>query len=179
MEKWKDIPGYEGLYQASTEGQIRSSPGKITSNAKHPRRVWKSRILKGRGSNPKTGFRVGLWKNGKRKEWLVARLVALTWVPGYEQGMTVNHINGNRLDNRKQNLEWLSLGDNIRHGFRTGLYNNSVVPITLIYTRSGMSIGFASMADASKFLGKDASYISSRIKRGKTTIGDIQIRVSA
>lgn len=45
-ELWKDIPGYEGLYQASNLGRIRSAPGKTTSSARYKVRVWKVRIIK-------------------------------------------------------------------------------------------------------------------------------------
>lgn len=45
MEKWRDIPGYEALYQASTEGRIRTCEGKTTRNARFAKRVWKQRIL--------------------------------------------------------------------------------------------------------------------------------------
>ena len=125
MEEWKDIPGYEGLYQASINGEIRSCAGKVTSNARYGRRVWKQRIIKpktSKGKNGRTDFRVELWKNGEHMTWLVARLVALTWCAGYQNGWTVNHKNGIPTDNRAENLEWLSHGDNIRHGFATGLY---------------------------------------------------------
>ena len=175
MERWKDIPGYEGLYQASTEGQIRSAPGKVTNTQYHGNRHWQTRILKGRGDNPITGKRVGLWKDGKLTEWLVARLVALTWVPGFKEGMTVNHINGNRMNNRVCNLEWLSLADNIRHGFETGLYRSSQKLVMLKDHRSGKQKGFSSMAEASRFLGKSNGYVSNAIGKGQLRIQNIEI----
>ena len=172
MERWKDIPGYEGLYQASTEGQIRSAPGKVTNTQYHGNRHWQTRILKGRGDNPITGKRVGLWKDGKLTEWLVARLVALTWVPGFAEGMTVNHINGNRLDNQIENLEWLTIGDNIRDGFRTGLFDKVRTPVTLKSKNSGEVIKFESMISASVFLGKNIGFVSLRFKRNNLDFGD-------
>ena len=68
--------------------------------------------------------RVSLWKDRKEKTWLVARLVALTWCDGYADGLTVNHKNGNPLDNSAQNLEWMTRAANIQHGFKNGLYKN-------------------------------------------------------
>lgn len=175
MERWKDIPGYEGLYQASTEGQIRSAPGKVTNTQHHGNRHWQTRILKGRGDNPITGKRVGLWKDGKLTEWLVARLVALTWVPGFAEGMTVNHINGNRMDNRVCNLEWLSLADNIRHGFDTGLYRKAQKGVVLKNHVNGKIKSFSSMAEASRFLGKSNAYVSNAIGKGQLRIRNIEI----
>lgn len=124
-EYWKDIPGFEGIYQASTLGRIRTCEGKVTSSARFPHRVWKQRIMKQKCTVNKKGrydCRVDLWKDGTHKTFLVSRLVAMTWCDGFKENMTVNHINGNMLDNRSENLEWLSHGDNIRHGFANGLY---------------------------------------------------------
>ena len=61
-EIWKDIPGYEGLYEASSFGRIRSHKNKTTYTKRHGIRKWNSRIMKGRGNNITTGSRVGLWK---------------------------------------------------------------------------------------------------------------------
>ena len=125
MEQWRDIPGYEGIYQASDHGQIRTAEGKTTSNARYGVRVWKQRIMKQKivgGKNGRRDSRIELWKDGEHKTWLVSRLIALAWCDGYQDGWTVNHKNGDHLDNRAENLEWLSHGDNIRHGFANGLY---------------------------------------------------------
>ena len=123
LEIWKDIPNYENTYEASSFGRIRTHKNKTTYSKRFGcMRHWKSRIMKGRGDFIKTGKRVGLWKDGKCKEWLVARLIAITFL-GFptKEANTVNHKNGNRLDNMIENLEWLSIGDNLRHAFDTGL----------------------------------------------------------
>lgn len=164
MEIWKDIPGYEGIYQASTLGRIRTAEGKTTSNKRHAVRRWKSRVLKGRGDYYSTGKRVSLWKDGKVKDCLVARLVALTFLGQPRESFTVNHKDGNRLNNRIENLEWLSLGDNIRHGFATGLYPTKHVALE----RNGITLEFASMAKCDRFLGRAPGYTSNSLKRRLT-----------
>lgn len=165
MEVWKDIPNYEGIYQASNTGFIRSVEGKTTYSKLHGERHWKSRILKGRGDSIKTGKRVQLWKDGKSKDWLVARLVAITFIGFPPKGFTVNHKDGNRLNNNIENLEWCSLEDNIKHGFITGLYHSVQRNVTI--TKDGESYSFASCSEADKFLGRARGYTSNAICRGR------------
>ena len=174
MELWKDIPNYEGIYQASTYGRIRSCEGKVTVNSNGLVRVWKQRILKlksgknsGRGINKDGDYRVSLWKDGKQKDHLVSRLIALTWVDGYEEGLTVNHIDGNYRNNISYNLEWVSMEDNIREGFRTGLYKKNCKQISLTDS-TGKDICFPSQLSAGRFLGRSNGYISTMINKGYT-----------
>lgn len=162
-EIWKDIPDYEGIYQASTFGRIRTCEGKTTFTERHGVRHWEQRVLKFKGETYKTGYRVSLWKNGKSKDYLVARLIARTFLG--ESNLTVNHIDGNRFNNHIENLEWCSLGDNIRKGFETGLYPQKKVLIT--NKKTGKAMFFRSMQLASKYLGKGHSYISDCVKRYK------------
>lgn len=164
MENWKDIPGYEGIYQASDMGRIRSAQGKTTSNKRYSKRVWKSRVLKpkvaGRGD-----YRVTMWKDGKCKTVLVARLVAMTWCEGFSDELTVNHKDGNYRNNVPENLEWVTLSENIHHGFNTGLYENIMKKVALVSEMTG-EIEFPSMGAASRFLGRPYGYISQAVKRG-------------
>lgn len=166
FEFWKDIPGYEGLYQASTLGRIRTCEGKTTSSARFEKRVWKQRIIKQKMCMSKKGRidpRVILWKEGLEKTWLVSRLIALTWCKGYVDGLTVNHINGNPLDNYAENLEWVTLSENIKKGFAEGLFSNNQISVILSNERA--SFYFDSMATASRFLGRNEKYISLCLKR--------------
>ena len=169
MEYWKPIPGYEGLYEASTDGRIRTAEGKKTSNARYAIRIWKQRILSQKSEARKSGghrdFRVSLWKDGKESTLLVSRLVALTWCDGYEEGLTVNHIDGNPENNASNNLEWVSLKDNIVHGFRTGLYPQKRCTLT---TKDGSTFRFSSLAQASVFLNRNRSYVHGCVKRGRS-----------
>lgn len=168
-EIWKDIPDYEGLYEASNLGRIRTHKNKTTYTKRHGVRHWTSKIMKGRGDNYITGKRVGLWKDGKVKDWLVARLVAITFL-GKPQGNanTVNHINGNRLDNRIENLEWLTIGDNVRHAFDTGLMH---YPKVRLFNKD-CDMTFRSMDIASRYIGRNHGYISLCLKKKRKVLSN-------
>lgn len=166
MVEWRDIPGYEGLYQASNEGEIRTAPGKVTSNKRYPHRVWKTRVLKQKVQKRQDGrsdARVGLWKDGNEKTWLVARLVGLSWCDGFAKDMTINHINGNSLDNRAENLEWVSISENIKKGREIGLY--AATQKALILNNGGVAFRFESMAEASRYLGWNSGYIDNCLRK--------------
>lgn len=167
-EIWVPVPFYEGIYEASSEGRIRSAEGKITTRRDGLCRVWKSRILKGRGSNPKTGYRVNLFKNGVHKDFLVARIITMSFLGVPQETMTVNHKDGDRFNNRICNLEWLSLEENIRHGFDNGLYDSVTKSIKI--SNEGNVFSFESMSSASKFLGRNKGYVSNCKNRGKNPI---------
>lgn len=164
-EKWLPIPEYEGIYEASNLGRIRTTEGKTTYTKRHGTRMWKQRILAAKVTVNKYGRkdeRVTLWKSGKPKSFLVARLIAMTWCSGYSEKLTVNHKDGNPLNNRASNLEWLTRKDNILHAFSHGLIK-SQHKTTLV---SGEEIFmFCSMEEASRFLGKKHGYIYSCIKK--------------
>jgi hypothetical protein len=173
LEIWANIPGYENIYEASTEGRIRTAEGKTTFNKKRGVCHWKQRILKHRGDNYQTGYRVGLWKDGKCKDWLVARLVAMTFIRLPLESETVNHIDGNRFNNFPVNLEWLSLADNIRHGFKTGLYPQN--PVYLIEKSSYKLFLFRSQAEAARFLHRRPQYISKKLIHDQHDLGEYVI----
>lgn len=170
-EEWRDIPDYEGIYQASTFGRIRTVDGKQTHSLRHGVRTWKGRILKGRGDNPTTGRRVTLWKDKNSKDALVARLVGFSFLGVPEDSkMTINHMDGNRFNNHLDNLEWLSLADNIRHAFETDLMPTNE-PINIKILEKVYS--FNSKSKASEFIGRSHSYFSRNSrKRGMATTAD-------
>jgi hypothetical protein len=167
MEIWKDIKDYEGVYQVSDLGRIKTHENKKTYTKRHGERKWKQRVMKFRGYTPKTGYRVSLWKDGKMKEYLVSRLVAFSFLGGdiNDRRLTVNHKDGNRMNNILDNLELVSLKENIQHGFENGLYSSCKTTI-LISKDDGTRFIFYSISKASLFLGRNVGYISNLIKKG-------------
>jgi len=94
-EIWKDIPNYEGLYQASNLGRIKSISRK-NHKIKYQEKIWSDYMC------------IAIYKNSKRLYTGVHRLVALAFIPNPENKPTVNHINAIRDDNRVENLEWFT-----------------------------------------------------------------------
>lgn len=110
-EEWRAVKGYEGIYEVSNTGRVRSLPRKLKNYC------FKGRELKQFTTNSEYCF-VGLSLYGKTKTVPVHRLVAEAFVPNPQGKETVNHINENKRDNRAENLEWLSLTENVRYGTR-------------------------------------------------------------
>lgn len=104
-EIWCDVFGYEGLYQVSNLGNVKSLSSKV--------------ILKGHIST--SGYRdVQLYKNKKSRVFKVHRLVALHFIPNPGFKQQVNHIDGNKLNNNVSNLEWSTAKENTEHAIVNG-----------------------------------------------------------
>ena len=115
---WADVVGYEGIYEVSNNGLVRSKEGKKTYTDRHGWRTWKQRILKQKiDKKDKTTCRVNLWKDGKPNTYLVHRLVAESFIPKVEGKDFINHIDGSRLNNHVSNLEWVTYTENNNHAF--------------------------------------------------------------
>lgn len=162
MEIWKDIPNYEGLYQASNLGNIRSLMFQCNLTGKKYNR---EKVLKQKVDKYKNK-RVELWKNGEHKTWLVHRLIGITFLGTPAEKMTINHKDGNRLNNNIENLEWLTLTDNILHGFRNDLFPQTHILLT--NKKTNETIEKRSMSEASKAMNMNVGYISGKLKKGKT-----------
>lgn len=117
QEIWKDIPNYEGLYQASNLGRIKSIRYfNHVNNQIYPREKILKPIL-----NEKGYCRVDLSKSGESKRHRVHRLVAKTFLPNPYNLLEVNHIDGNKQNNNVNNLEWCSHSYNMKEACKLGL----------------------------------------------------------
>lgn len=107
-EVWRDIKDYEGLYQISSLGRVKSFKGKT------------SKIMIG-NTNNRGYYLVGLRKDGKRKMFLRHRLVAQAFIPNPNNLPQVNHIDGNKSNNTLKNLEWVNQSENEKHAIKHNL----------------------------------------------------------
>jgi hypothetical protein len=117
MEIWKDINGYEGYYQISNQGNVRSID---RFDGVHDR---KGTIIK--PSLKQNGYlQVGLRMHSKRKWIGVHRLVAIHFIENPDNKPQVNHIDGNKQNNTINNLEWVTAKENQNHATKLGLRKN-------------------------------------------------------
>jgi hypothetical protein len=121
MEIWKDIKGYEGLYQISNLGNVKALEKTRNWNArgKQLQSILKEKILipfNNYGYNY-----VILWKDNKIKNCRVHRLVAQAFIENPQSKLEVNHINGIKDDNSIKNLEWVTSEENREHSYRIGI----------------------------------------------------------
>lgn len=177
MEIWKDIKGYEGIYEVSDIGRVRSKEGKTTYTDKHGTRTWQQRIMKQKISKDKC-HRIILWKDGKSKTWLVHILVAIAFLGDRsEEEMFINHKDGNRSNNIIENLEWCTRLENNNHAFDNDLMNTNT-KVILEDKDTGEIIKFRSMTKASHFLGHKDAYISNLVKKNKYFTNKYRVYVS-
>ena len=131
-ELWQPIEGYEGLYEVSDQGKVRSLDRVLKS-----KRTWgevdlrlKGKILK-QGKASHSYLTVNLWSKNKGRTHCIHVLVANAFI-GDSTGLDVNHLDGDKANNARSNLEICTRSENMKHAYRTGLWdgNNKVKPVT-------------------------------------------------
>lgn len=123
FEVWKDIKGYEGYYQVSNLGSVKSLERKEV-NSIGVLKSYESKVLKdvdnGRGYS-----QIRLYKNGKGITVKIHKLVAESFLENPRGLIEINHIDGNKKNNSVENLEWITRKENISHAIELGLFKNN------------------------------------------------------
>lgn len=137
QEILKDIVGYEGLYKVSNLGYVKGKKG-----------ILKPYI------NLRGYYSVCLVKHNKPKTYRLHRIVAQAFIPNPDNKPQVNHIDGDKSNNKAENLEWCTQSENMKHAFRIGLCNNK---------RNGQGIRAVSVAQLDKDNNIVAIYASQKV----------------
>lgn len=139
-EVWRDVKNYEGLYQVSNMGRVKSFRGS------------KVRILQGH-INLNGYVTVAFTTGGHSKSFFVHALVAQAFIPNPAKKDTVNHKRGKKSDNRVSELEWLTRSENMKHAFRIGLVkakrrlsDDDVRYIRKVYKKGNHRLGAKALA---------------------------------
>ena len=178
-EIWKPISGYEGVYEVSNLGRVRSCDRFVVCNdgRKYKR---KGKVLH-QSYDANKYYKVALCKNGKQKNFSVHRLVAQAFLPNPENKEQVNHKDETRTNNRVENLEWATTSENINYGTRNERVAKAVSKTkskpVLQFTREGKFIAeFYGASEANRNTGICVSSIhrvARGVKRYKTAGGYI------
>lgn len=128
VEIWKDVEGFEGYYQVSNLGNVKSL-SRIKSNSRIE--FMSKEIILKFGMIGKAYRYVCLCKNSKSKPYKASRLVAKAFIPNPENKPCVNHINGIKTDDRVENLEWNTYKENAEHAWRTGLNDKNRIAVSV------------------------------------------------
>lgn len=157
-EEWRPVAGYDGLYEVSNTGRVRS----VT------RIVGNGRLIRGQPIQPfkRSGYwSVSLYKNNINRFYLVHRLVAEAFIPNLHQYPLVNHKDENKTNNAVYNLEWCTFKYNVQYGKCTEKISRSKgSPVVQIH-KNGQSTLWHSMKEAERKTGVSHQDIS-RVCRG-------------
>lgn len=176
MTQWADVRGYEGFYQVSSDGRVKRLQGHVASG--NSTISIKERILA--CSPDASGYRcVVLSRRGVRTSTRVHRLVAIAFIPNPFNKTDVNHINGNKADNRVSNLEWNTRAENVAHEFSTGLgrvdrLRHETRSVTMKPKNGGMPMSFSSILEASDVTGIDPTSICKCCQGKRKTAGTFE-----
>lgn len=147
--EWRDVPGLEDRYEVSNDGLVRSKP----------------QILKPFAAKKGGHLQINL---GTRRRTYVHRLVAEAFLDNPKGEPVVNHKNGSPSDNRVENLEWATYGENIAHGYReNGRLHYSSVPVLCVE----QGVTFPSMSAAAAHVGVTKGAIRRAVETAGTCCG--------
>lgn len=148
MIEWRDIEGYEGLYQVSNTGLVKSLD-RIVSQSGYER-LMKGRIMK--PNNNTSGYLSVQLSNRKHKRFLIHRLVMIAFVGLNNTKTDVNHKDGNKHNNSLDNLEWVTKKENIDHMIKSGLSGHHKISKNISLIKDGIIYNFNSIREAQREL---------------------------
>ena len=151
-EIWKDIEGYEGIYKISNLGNVKSLE----------RTLWNGHTY--------GYYTVRLSKDGKGKNHLLHRLLAVAFIPNPNNLPIINHKDGDKTNINLDNLEWSTYKDNNEHAIKTGL-NKIAKEIKAINVNTGETMHFDSAREADRVLGVGYKNISACLNGRQKTCG--------
>ncbi len=141
IEIWKDVAGFEGLYEVSNLGRVKSIPREKTKGGLLKQYVDRYGYMK-----------IVLYKNGNPHYFTVHRLVAIAFIPNPEGKKTVDHIDCNTKNNIVSNLRWCTNKENLYHSHELGRQRCNSKPFIAI-SPEGKTIKFESQREAARIIG--------------------------
>ena len=158
-EVWKQVSDFEGLYEVSNEGRIRKV--RFINNHVDKEKVF----LVTPQDNGRGYLKVSLYKNGQQTQRLVHRVVADAFLDRDPNRDFVNHIDGNKRNNRADNLEWCTRSENMLHAYKSGLLvpaakgrfgkdSRKAKKVEMLDDSGNVLMTFGSMIDGARFFGK-------------------------
>lgn len=181
-EIYKDIRGYEELYQVSNLGNVRSLDRTII-NSRNQERFIEGKILS--PNKKRTGYlEITIGKNGRYRSFLIHRLVAKNFIENIENKPHINHIDGDKTNNTVSNLEWCTISENTTHalnnnlsGFRDRVFENLRIINEkasykkVIFQKGCEFLEFESISKASDYLGLKRDNITRAIRKNQKVGG--------
>lgn len=166
-EIWKDIEGYDGKYQVSNLGRIRSVDHIDFHNVKRKGKILKPTITP-------QGYLIRSFRHYPNIS--VHRAVAMAFVPGYFKGADVNHIDENKTNNRADNLEWVTRKDNLNHGTHNQRVRDTKarlygIPVEQYDTEGNLIKSYPSQREAARIVGVKPYIINYALDKNKLVKG--------
>ena len=176
-EIWKDIEGFEGLYQVSNLGRVRSLDRYYTATHSRaigtPVRYKKKGVILKLTLNKRLGYvYISLKVNGNVFTKSVHRLVGKAFVDGYFEGADINHKNEDKTDNRAENLEWCTRQYNLTYNGlskRVGISQGK--PVEQMTLDGKVIAAFPTIGEAGRATGLAVTHISESCHSNKKTCG--------
>ena len=165
MEKWLPVQGYDGFYEVSDMGRIRSF-----------KQCKEGKIMKIKRMRD-TYLYINLTKEGKCKTLSLHRIIAQTFIENPENKPCINYIDGCKENNAVSNLQWSTYKENNKHALEKNLRAYGAKRVVLTRLIDGEKLTFPSMTKASLFLGHNRRFVTWCTQLGKNIIQGYKVEV--